>query len=55
MPQRPPRRSATLPPSTATLPRFYVDCCGFEHERLWASTRGERTDVLPYYKPLSGA
>jgi hypothetical protein len=32
--------------------RFYVDCCGFEHEQLWSSTGGERFDILPFYKPL---
>lgn len=42
-----------LCPMVAASSRFYIDACGFDHPRLWASTGGPRTDILPFCKPLA--
>lgn len=42
------------PHPTLCLPgcRFYVDSLESDHPQLWDSTGGQRTDMLPFYKPL---
>lgn len=57
-----PCRGSRLPSMLFALPfplispaRFYIDACGFDHPRLWGSTGGPRTDILPYFKPLLAA